>query len=147
MSYTHCPTCHRAFNLATSSSCPVCPVHATPVDATEDIVAAAEQLARAMARANERERLAAADRMARLALAAPGAPAREAEAQRVLRSIRGTIAPPVATPPPPSTSTSFADVALAMFERFAARPRLAAGIRRAISAAHSVRERVRALAA
>jgi hypothetical protein len=148
MSYLHCPTCKRAFNLATSMSCPYCPVAATAVDAAEDIVVAAEQLARAMGRASEAERTAAADRMARLALPAPGATtSATAVSERVLRSIRASIAPPIADPsrhvPPPM----FASIAMAMITRLSSRPRLAAGVRRALDAAHSVRARVRALAA
>jgi hypothetical protein len=63
MSYLHCPTCSHAFNLAVTSQCPVCPVPATLVDPTDDIVAAAEALARAMARATPAQRDAAAAQM------------------------------------------------------------------------------------
>src|SRR5579863_3639461 len=98
--YTHCPTCQRAFNLAVHAACPNCPVPAYPVDASEDIVAAAELLARAMTRATPAERSAAAARLDRTALPAPGdAPAPLSSA--VLRQIRATLAPPVAPPPAP----------------------------------------------
>jgi len=60
MSYLHCPTCSHAFNLAVTSQCPVCPVPATLVDPTDDIVAATEALARALARATPAQRDAAA---------------------------------------------------------------------------------------
>jgi hypothetical protein len=60
MSYLHCPTCSHAFNLAVTSQCPVCPVPATLVDPAEDIVMAADALARAMARATPAQRQAAA---------------------------------------------------------------------------------------
>jgi len=73
MSYLHCPTCKRAYNIATSPSCPSCPVAAELVDAADDIVQATEQLARAMARATPDERADAMARMDRLALPAPGA--------------------------------------------------------------------------
>ena len=73
MSYLHCPTCKRAFNLVTSPTCPSCPVAADLVDGAEDIVNATEQLARAMARATPDERADAMARMDRLALPAPGA--------------------------------------------------------------------------
>jgi len=60
MSYLHCPTCSHAFNLAVTSQCPVCPVPAELVDPSDDIVAATEALARAMARATPAQRDAAA---------------------------------------------------------------------------------------
>jgi hypothetical protein len=63
MSYLHCPQCSHAFNLAVTSQCPMCPVPAELVDPANDIVAAAEALARAMARATPAERTAAAERM------------------------------------------------------------------------------------
>jgi len=82
MSYVHCSACNRAYNLAIHPVCPHCPVAATVVDPADDIVAAADQLARALARATPAERAAAAARMDRLALL-PVAPA------------------PVPLPPPP----------------------------------------------
>src|ERR1043166_4373459 len=51
MSYLHCLQCSHAYNLAVTPVCPCCPVTATVVDAEEDILAAADALARAMARA------------------------------------------------------------------------------------------------
>ncbi len=63
MSYLHCPQCSHAYNLAVTSQCPCCPVPATLVDPAEDIVAAADALARAMARATPAERTAAAARI------------------------------------------------------------------------------------
>src|SRR5262245_57666714 len=63
MSYLHCPTCSRAFNLAQHSSCPACPVRAVPVDPVEDLVVAAEALARALAHATPAQRAAAATRV------------------------------------------------------------------------------------
>ena len=139
MSYLHCPTCHRAYNVAARATCPYCPVAATTVDATEDIVVAAEQLARAMGRASETERDAAAARMERLALPAPGAqPATFHPA--TLQSIRAALRPPAPLPRP---QPLFASIAMAVLTRLEARPRLHAGLLRA---ANAVR-RVRALAA
>lgn len=67
MSYLHCPQCSHAYNLAVTQQCPCCPVPATLVDPEEDIVAAADALARAMARATPAERTAAAARIQHLA--------------------------------------------------------------------------------
>ena len=119
--YTHCPTCQRAFNLAISAACPHCPVPAVVVDASEDIVAAAELLARAMTRATPAERSAAAARLDRIALPAPNAaPAPLSSA--VLRQIRATLAPPVAAPPTPRPL--LATIAFAVLARLESRPRL-----------------------
>jgi hypothetical protein len=71
MSYLHCPQCSHAYNLAVTSICPCCPVAVTVVDAEEDILAAADALARAMARATPAERTAAATRIQQLAVPAP----------------------------------------------------------------------------
>jgi hypothetical protein len=134
MSYLHCPTCQRAFNLAVQSSCPYCPVAATVVDAGEDIVAAAELLARAMARATPAERTTAAARLERLALPAPGAAPAPFAPQAVLRQIRATLVPPA--PPPPAPRPLLATITLAVLARLESRPRL-----------RGVIARVRALAA
>ena len=75
MSYLHCPSCNRAYNLAIQPICPHCPVPATVVNAADDIVAAADQLARALARATPAERAAAAARMDPLAIQLAPAPA------------------------------------------------------------------------
>jgi hypothetical protein len=75
VSYLHCPSCQRAFNLATHSACPYCPVPATVVDASADIVAAAELLGRALARATPAERKAALARVDHAALASLSPPA------------------------------------------------------------------------
>ncbi|MEO6775451.1 MAG: hypothetical protein ABI467_20990 [Kofleriaceae bacterium] len=71
MSYLHCPQCSHAYNLAVTPQCPCCPVPATLVDPEEDIVAAADALARAMARATPAERTAAAIRTQHLAPIVP----------------------------------------------------------------------------
>jgi hypothetical protein len=145
MSYLHCPSCKRAYNLAVQATCPYCPVAATVVDPAEDIVAAAEALARAMARATVAERTAAAARMERLALPAPGdrfhapPPASPMRAS-VMRQIRVVLEPPPAPPPPPRP-TLLASIASAVERRIAAHvPKLLGdGLRR-------VRARVKALA-
>lgn len=150
MSYLHCPTCKCAYNIAVSAQCPNCPVPASEVDPTEDIVAAAELLARAMARATPTERKAAVARMDMLALPAPGhAPA--AFDSATLRSIRGAIEP--VAPPPPKPQPLLAAIAYAVVERITDRlhekapqlmERIPSRLRRAGSL---VRARMRALAA
>jgi hypothetical protein len=154
MSYLHCPTCQRAYNLALSTQCPSCPVPATEVDATEDIVAAAEQLARAMARASPAERKAATTRMDQLALPAAGAKPVTFHGA-MLRSIRDALEP-VAPPPVPKPQPLLAALAFAVVERISDRitelgaraPQLAERIPSRLRRATSrVRDRVRALAA
>jgi len=63
MSYLHCPVCSRAFNVAQHPTCPSCRVPARPVDPVDDLVAAAESLARALAHATPAQRAAAAARI------------------------------------------------------------------------------------
>jgi hypothetical protein len=154
MSYLHCPTCQRAYNVATQSSCPFCPVAATLVDPTADIVNAAEQLARAVARANPSERDAAAARMERLALperSADGSgphrahgsgPHRSAPDISMLRQIRNALAPE--PPPPPPPQPLLVQVALAVLTRIETRLESRPRLRRATDL---IRARVRALAA
>jgi hypothetical protein len=118
MSYLHCPACQRAYNLAVQRTCPSCPLPATDVelvDPTEDIVNAAEQLARAMARATPTERRDATARLDRLALPAPGAKPVTFHGG-MLRSIREALEP-VALPPPPKPQGLLAVVAGALRER------------------------------
>lgn len=152
MSYVHCPKCRCAYNIAQSAQCPRCPVLATEVDPTEDIVVAAEQLARAMARATDAERKAAAARMGQLALPAPGAEP-DPVCDEMLRSIRQAMEPVVAPPPPVPQRPLLAAIAYAVVERITERvrketpqlmERLPSRLRRAGSL---VRARMRALAA
>ncbi|NVB78007.1 MAG: hypothetical protein HOV81_06385 [Kofleriaceae bacterium] len=143
MSYLHCPTCKRAYNFAVSAQCPVCPVPAELVDPAEDIVAAAEQLARAMARATPDQRDEAMARMDHLALPAPGAKPVTFHGA-TLRSIREALEPTVQQPLP-RPQPLLATLAYAVVERATERlrrkvPFLTDGLRRA-------RARVRALAA
>jgi hypothetical protein len=104
MNYLHCPSCKRAYNLALSSACPSCPVPASVVDPAEDILAAAEQLARAMARATPDERDDAMARMDRLALPAPGARPVTFHGA-TLRTIRQALDPAPASAPAPAATT------------------------------------------
>lgn len=96
MSYLHCPTCRCAYNVAVKPACPTCGVRAgAPIDAIDDVVAAAEQLARAVARATPvqlakaQAELAARD--AGRALPAPGA--LPTTAPSLLRAVRAALAP------------------------------------------------------
>jgi hypothetical protein len=121
MSYLHCPTCKRAYNVATSTQCPNCPVPATLVDPAEDIVAAAELLARAMARATPDERDDAMGRMDRLALPAPGAKPVTFHGA-MIRSIREALEPTMA-PPPPKPQRLVTAIALSLIDRVVDHPR------------------------
>jgi hypothetical protein len=116
MSYLHCPSCKRACNLAVDRTCPSCPVPAAVVDPAEDIVAATEQLARAMARATPDEREEAMGRMDRLALPAPGAKPVTFHGA-MIRSIREALDPP--PPRMPAKQPLLALVATRMLERIA----------------------------
>ncbi len=96
MSYLHCPTCACAYNVAREPACPRCGSRAgTPVDPTDDVITAVEQLARAMARATPSQIASAeatlAARDTQLALPAPGAHA--APPPSVLRAVRAVLAP------------------------------------------------------
>ncbi len=150
MSYLHCPTCKRAYNFAVTTQCPACPVPAQVVDPAEDILVAAERLARAMARATPDEREDAMGRMDRLALPAPGAKPVTFHGA-MLRSIREALEPteqqPVPKPQPLLATLAYAVVERAVerlrprIERIERRvPLLTSGLRRA-------RDRMRALAA
>jgi len=86
MSYLHCPTCGvRA---------------GAPIDPAEDVVAAAEQLARAVARASPVQLAQAqAELAARDATRALPAPAAiPLAAPSILRAVRAALAPPPASP-------------------------------------------------
>ena len=147
MSYLHCPTCNRAYNLAVQPLCPTCPVPASEVDPTEDIVAAAEQLARAMARATPAERKAATARMDQLALSAPGAKPVTTHGA-MISSIRQALEP-VAPAPAQRPQPLLAAIAYAVVERISDHaPKLLERVPSRLRRAGSiVRARVRALAA
>lgn len=151
MSYLHCPTCKCAYNIALSTLCPNCPVPASEVDPTEDIVAAAEQLARAMARATPSERKAATARMDQLALPAPGAKPVTFHGG-MIQSIRNALEP-VAPPPVPKPQPLLTAIAFAVVERISDKlhekaPQLVERIPSRLRRAGSLfRERMRALAA
>jgi hypothetical protein len=96
MSYLHCPTCQCAYNLSSQASCPRCGARAgAPLDPTEDVIAAAEQLARAVGRATPVQLAQAqaelAMRDANRALPAPGA--LPSTAPSLLRAVRAALAP------------------------------------------------------
>ena len=102
-SYLHCPACGRAYNVTREVSCPSCRHRpgGAPEDPTEDVVTAAEQLARALARATPAQLAAAESALAdRPALPAPErtttttAAAPSLTPLSVLRAIRTTLAPP-----------------------------------------------------
>jgi len=119
-SYLHCPACGRAYNVTREVACPNCRLRpgAPPADPTEDVVSAAEQLARALARATPAQLAAAETTLAdrdRPALPAPEQHTAAAEPARltpltVLRAIRTAIAPP----PMPVHVALLATVALAL---------------------------------
>jgi len=98
VSFVHCPDCQRAYNLVGSPACPHCGLRAgAPADPTEDILVAAEQLARAIARATPAQ-LAAAEltlitRSTQLALPSPDR--RDFSAPpAMLRAVRTALLPP-----------------------------------------------------
>ena len=97
MSYLHCPTCQCAYNVASQAACPRCGVRAgAPLDPMEDVVAAAEQLARAVGRATPVQLCQAqaelAMRDAKRALPAPDA--LRFTAPSLIRAVRTALAPP-----------------------------------------------------
>ncbi|MGE0547703.1 MAG: hypothetical protein AB7O24_27515 [Kofleriaceae bacterium] len=125
MSYVHCPTCRNAYNVETSPSCPTCPVHAsleTP-DPAREVVAAAEQLARAMARASTAEIARAEaelDDRAELLGLPSGGDAHTAPAPSLLRAVRAAMAPPPPQQSPraePELRTMLTSVVMAMLTR------------------------------
>ncbi len=144
MSYLHCPSCKRAYNIAVDRACPSCPVPASVVDPAEDIVAATEQLARAMARATPNERADAMSRMDRLALPAPGAKPVTFHGAMV-RSIREALDPPPPTRMHYRQPPLFAAVATRVIERLA--PHVEKYVPRARRLSTGLRDRMRALAA
>ncbi len=101
MSYLHCPTCQCAYNVAKQAACPTCGIRAgAPTDPTDAVVAAAEQLAHAVARATPVQ---LAQAQAELAIrdanrAVPAPSAIPLAAPSILRAIRTALAPPPAAP-------------------------------------------------
>lgn len=118
MSFVHCPECQRAYNLVGSPACPHCGVRAgAPADPIEDILVAADQLARAVARATP-EQLARADlrlriRTARLALPAPNRPDFSPPTS-MLGAVRTALLP---APPPKRLRDTLVEAATAILER------------------------------
>ena len=124
MSYLHCPTCQCAYNVATQAACPRCGVRAgAPLDPTEDVIAAAEQLARAVGRATPVELARAqaelAMRDANRALPAPDK--LRMTAPFLLRAVRAALAPaPVSNANPvvpPGQQALLTTVVLALLTR------------------------------
>jgi hypothetical protein len=97
VSFVHCPDCKRAYNLVGQPACPHCGVRAgAPADPTDDIIVAADQLARAVARATPAQ-LAAAEltllaRTRTLALPSPDRPDFSAPPS-MLRAVRTALLP------------------------------------------------------
>jgi hypothetical protein len=121
VSFLHCPACSRAYNVASHPACPSCGVRAgTPADPVEDVIAAAAQLARAVARATPEQLAIAANAVApERMLPAPGS---RDDGVNILRAVRAALAPP---PPPPTNQANtalLATVALALVTRIAPRP-------------------------
>ncbi len=96
MSYLHCPTCQCAYNVANQVACPRCGVRAgAPLDPFEDVVVAAEQLARAVGRATPVQ---LAQAQAELAMrdanrALPAPDKLRTTAPSLLRAVRAALAP------------------------------------------------------
>lgn len=134
MSYLHCPVCSRAFNLAVQPSCPYCPAVAILVDPIDDVVAAVESLARALAHASPAQRAEAAARIKLFAVPTPDAlPGAFHDAAR---STHVALTP---TPAPPTPRRMLATLALTVLDRIAPH-----APRRLFRAVHA---RVKALAA
>ncbi len=119
MSFVHCPDCQRAYNLVGSPACPHCGVRAgAPADPTEDILVAADQLARAVARATPAQLVAAElklmTRSTQLALPSPDRPDSSAP-PALLRAVRIALLP--APPEPPSRRDRLRAAASALLER------------------------------
>lgn len=134
-SYLHCPTCRSAYNVAAQASCPTCGVQpGAPADPTADVVAAAEQLARAIARATPVE-LARAQAELAVRDASRALPAPDQISSRgpsILRAIRAALAPASAGTPHvvsgPAHQALLTTVVLALVTRLprlpASQPRL-----------------------
>lgn len=112
MSYLHCPTCQRAYNVANLAACPACGVRVgAPADPVDDIVTMAEQLRRAVARATP-EQLEAA----RVRLGSPALPETPDSRPRALLG--------------PGTQTLLAAVVVALLARLPRRELF--GVRRVV---------------
>jgi hypothetical protein len=101
VSYLHCPRCQHAYNIAVQSACPSC-----VTDPTDDVVAAADQLARAIERATPAQLAAAEARLDQKRLGDGGS-----RGGSILRALRAAV--PVPSPHPAILAT----VALALITR------------------------------
>jgi hypothetical protein len=121
VSFVHCPDCQRAYNLVGSPACPHCGVRAgAPADPTEDIIVAADQLARAVARATPAQ-LAAAEltlltRSTQLALPAPDRPDFSAPPS-MLRAVRTALLPAPEPEAKRSMRERLTDAAMTLMQR------------------------------
>jgi hypothetical protein len=102
VSYLHCPTCACAYNVAREPACPRCGIRpGTPAAPSDGIVAAVEQLARAMARATPIEIITAQSlldtRSSQLALPAPNHP--PSPSPQLLRAVRAALESPAEPAP------------------------------------------------
>ncbi len=132
VSYLHCPTCRCAYNVATQPACPRCGLQVgTPADPADDVVHAAEQLARAIARATPAQ-LAAAE--ATLDVRAAGGSFQRAlpaasgtgASPSILRAVRAALLPGTPTVVPAGSRAHQAlltTVVLALLTRLAPPPR------------------------
>jgi hypothetical protein len=133
MSYLHCTTCRCAYNVTATPACPSCGIRAgAPTDPTAAVVAAAEQLARAIARATPVE-LAKAQAELAMREAVRPLPAPHALphiGSSLMRAVRTALAP--APAPADSVVTGRAQTALlttavlALLTRVPRRPELRA---------------------
>ena len=125
MSYLHCPSCQCAYNVASKAACPRCGVRAGALlDPTEDVIAAAEQLARAVGRATPVQ---LAQAQAELAMrdanrALPSPAALRTTAPSLLRAVRAALAPAPVTSNanpvvPPGQQALLTTVVLALLTR------------------------------
>jgi len=111
----------RAYNLVGSPACPHCGVRAgAPEDPTDDIIVAADQLARAVARASPAQ-LAAAEiklltRSTQLALPSPDRPDFSAPPS-MLRAVRSALLLPAPEPEPRRKRDRLAAAATALLSR------------------------------
>jgi hypothetical protein len=121
VSFVHCPDCKRAYNLVGSPACPHCGVRAgAPADPTEDIIVAADQLARAVARATPAQ-LATAElklltRSTQLALPPADRPDFSAPPS-MLRAVRTALLPAPEPEPVGRLRERFAAAATALIQR------------------------------
>jgi len=125
MSYLHCPTCRRAYNVGRVSACPHCGIRpGAPEDPVDDVVGSASQLAQAIARATPAQLAEARARLARRAITNGDLP------PSVLTMVGAPAG--VATTPRRGHEALLATVVIALLARISGRERF--GLRRAARA-------------